>query len=99
MLIASVDAQERYRFNNRTYEEWVGRSRAEVTGKTLREVLGETFYGAIAANVAAVLAGESVTYEGKQSGPTARPASPVAPMSPSSARRARWRASPSWSRT
>ena len=63
VLIASVDAQERYRFNNRTYEEWVGRSRAEVTGKTLREVVGETFYEAIAANVAAVLSGETVTYE------------------------------------
>lgn len=62
-LISFVDAEQRYRFNNRTYEEWFGHSATEVYGKTLREVLGEGAYQAIRPFVEKVLAGQQVTFE------------------------------------
>ena len=45
VLISYVDADERYRFNNRTYESWFGRKAGEVEGRTVREVMGENAYG------------------------------------------------------
>ncbi len=62
-LISFVDADQRYRFNNRGYEEWFGHSAASVYGKTLGEVLGEPAYAAIQPYVEQVLAGEQVTFE------------------------------------
>ena len=63
VLIAYVDAEERYCFNNLAYEEWVGVPREQVTGRTLKEVMGDNLYAAIAGYVKAALRGESVTYE------------------------------------
>lgn len=63
VLISYVDAQQRYRFNNRGYEEWFGYSAADIYGKTLWEVLGEAIYEKIRPYVEQVLAGQSVTYE------------------------------------
>ena len=62
-LIAYVDAEERYQFNNRAYEEWVGLPREQVTGRTMKEVLGDQIYGVVAQKVAAALSGDMVTYE------------------------------------
>jgi two-component system cell cycle sensor histidine kinase/response regulator CckA len=62
-LISYVDADERYQFNNRAYEEWFGHSRAEVQGKHPEEVLGTTAYQRIAKYVEAALGGQAVTYE------------------------------------
>jgi PAS domain S-box-containing protein len=64
VLISYVDAEQRYRFVNRTYEEWFGRPRAEVVGRTVREVLGEAAYDKARRHVEAALAGERVTFEG-----------------------------------
>lgn len=63
VLISFVDAQQRYRFNNREYEVWFGQSPTEVYGKYLWETLGESAYEAIRPYVERVLAGELVTYE------------------------------------
>ncbi len=62
-LISFVDSDQRYRFNNRAYEEWFGHPAAAIYGKTLWEVLGEPAYEAIRPYVEQVLAGEQVTYE------------------------------------
>ncbi len=62
-LISFVDADQRYRFNNRGYEEWFGYPATEFYGKHIREVLGETAYEAILPYVEQVLAGEPVTFE------------------------------------
>jgi PAS domain S-box-containing protein len=62
-LVAYVDADELYRFANRAYEQWFGRSAGEITGRTVREVLGEAAYAAIAGHVKAALAGEAVRFE------------------------------------
>ncbi|WP_292826166.1 PAS domain S-box protein [Nostoc sp. JL33] len=63
VLICFVDAEQRYRFNNRAYEEWFGHSATEVYGKHLWEVLGESAYQLLRPYVEQVLAGEQVTFE------------------------------------
>jgi len=63
ILIAFVDSQQRYRFNNRGYEEWFGHTATEVYGKHFREILGESAYEAIRPYVEQALAGQQVTYE------------------------------------
>lgn len=63
VLISFVDSEQRYRFNNRAYQEWFGHSTAEVYGKYLWEVLGEPAYQVVRPYVEQVLAGEQVTFE------------------------------------
>jgi PAS domain-containing protein len=62
-LIAYVDSEECYRVNNHAYEQWFGRPRSEVYGRTVREILGETAYAAVAPHVRAALSGRLVTFE------------------------------------
>ena len=63
VLISFVDSEQRYRFNNRAYQEWFGHPAAEVYGKHLWEVLGESAYEVLRPYVEQVLAGEQVTFE------------------------------------
>lgn len=63
VLISYVDAQQRYRFNNRRYEEWFGHPATDVYGKHLREVLGELAYEKLYPYVETVLSGREVTFE------------------------------------
>jgi PAS domain S-box-containing protein len=63
VLISFVDIEQRYRFNNRAYEEWFGHSAAEVYGKHLWEVVGESAYEVIRPYVEQVLSGQKVTFE------------------------------------
>lgn len=63
VLICYVDAQHRYRFNNVAYERWFGHSRAQITGKHLREVMGEEAYETLRPAVERALAGEHVNIE------------------------------------
>ncbi|MEH1914263.1 sensor histidine kinase [Nostoc sp.] len=61
--ISYVDSQQRYRFNNKEYEDWFGLPASEISGKHIREILGESVYQSILPYVEAVLSGEQVTYE------------------------------------
>ncbi|MEH1947868.1 MAG: PAS domain S-box protein [Nostoc sp.] len=61
--ISYVDSQQRYRFNNKEYEDWFGLSASEISGKHIREILGESVYQSILPYIEAVLSGEQVTYE------------------------------------
>lgn len=63
VLVATVDAQERYEFNNKAYEDWFGISRDELRGKTVREVLGEAAYAQLKPTIDRVLAGKRFTFE------------------------------------
>ncbi|MFM7366851.1 MAG: PAS domain S-box protein, partial [Sphaerospermopsis kisseleviana] len=63
--ISYVDAQQRYRFNNKRYEEWFGIPIAEIYGKHIKEILGESVYQKIVPYVKTVLSGNQVTYETK----------------------------------
>ncbi|MEH2084366.1 MAG: PAS domain S-box protein [Nostoc sp.] len=63
VLISFVDSQQRYRFNNRAYEEWFGHPAADIYGKYLWEVVGEPAYERVRHHVEQVLAGEQVRFE------------------------------------
>jgi diguanylate cyclase (GGDEF)-like protein/PAS domain S-box-containing protein len=62
-LVAYVDAGERYRFNNRAYETWLGVPRGDIAGRTVREIWGERLYSRIRPNIERALRGERVTHE------------------------------------
>jgi len=63
VLISYVDSEHRYRFNNKTYEEWHGLSREEIYGKHVREILGEEAYRNILTYIEKALSGKKVSYE------------------------------------
>jgi PAS domain S-box-containing protein len=68
-LISYVDANQRYQFINRTYEVWFSRSRDEILGKSVHELLGETVYRMVEPYINQALAGQSTTYEAEISYP------------------------------
>ncbi|QYO65138.1 PAS domain-containing protein [Leptolyngbya sp. 7M] len=61
--ISYVDASSRYRFVNRTYEDWFNCKKADILGKTVEEVIGASAYQRVRQYVERALAGETVTYE------------------------------------
>lgn len=63
VLVSYVDHEERYRFVNKTYEQWFGKSPAEIHGATMREVLGEAGYEPVREQVRAALAGKEVKFD------------------------------------
>jgi len=62
-VISYVDSEQRYRFSNKTYEEWFGQARTAIIGRHVREVLGEQAYKRIQARVEAALSGVPQTFE------------------------------------
>ena len=62
-LVAYLSRDERYRQVNRAYEEWFGRSAAELLGKHISDVLGAKAYETVRPHVAAALTGQPVSYE------------------------------------
>lgn len=63
VLVSYVDADQRYRFNNKAYEDWFGHSAAEIYGKHIRDVVGEAAYRLLRPRIETVLSGQEVTYE------------------------------------
>ncbi|MDZ8025353.1 MAG: AAA family ATPase [Nostoc sp. DedQUE11] len=63
VCITYVDANQRYRFANRTYEEWFELSRGEILGKHICENLGEASYQVVQPYINQALAGQITTYE------------------------------------
>ena len=63
VLIARVDADRRYVFANRAYEDMLGIPAARVVGRTMAEVLGAEAYETVRPFVDRVLAGEAVEYD------------------------------------
>jgi PAS domain S-box-containing protein len=63
VLISFVDADRRYQFNNRRYEEWFGHSRDAIRGRHMREVLGEAAFERLRPHVEAALGGRAVEFE------------------------------------
>ena len=62
-LVAYVDADRRYRFCNRAYEQWFGRPGTEIEGNHLRDVLGDAAYQGVRTHIDRVLDGEPVSFE------------------------------------
>jgi two-component system, OmpR family, sensor histidine kinase VicK len=63
VLISYVDNQQRYRFNNQAYEDWLGKAPADIHGCSLQMLWGKDCYRNMRSPVKAALSGESVTYE------------------------------------
>jgi PAS domain S-box-containing protein len=63
VLISYIDADCRYRFNNRAYEDWFGISRDAVAGLHMREVLGEAAFEQLRPMIDRALAGEQVSFD------------------------------------
>jgi two-component system, OmpR family, sensor histidine kinase VicK len=63
VLIAYVDKQQRYRFNNEAYQTWLGLSPHTINGWHLREVHGEEEYQQTQQYIEIALAGRTVSYE------------------------------------
>ena len=63
LLVAYVDSEQRYRFNNQAYQRFHGFSPRELYGMTMLELLGEDHYRAVQPHIEEVLAGRPVTFE------------------------------------
>jgi two-component system, OmpR family, sensor histidine kinase VicK len=63
VLIAYVDAKQRYQFNNAAYHSWLGKLPAKIQGKTLKQVWGNAIYPQMQPWLKTALAGATVNYE------------------------------------
>jgi PAS domain S-box-containing protein len=61
-LIAYVDSNQRYRFNNNAYTEWFGISPEQALGRSIRDVVGEGVYRRVGPYVERALAGENIRF-------------------------------------
>ena len=71
VLVSYVDLEKRYRLNNQLYEEWFELPTSEITGKLMREIIGEEAYQISSPNLDRAFAGERITYERKMRFPDA----------------------------
>jgi diguanylate cyclase (GGDEF)-like protein/PAS domain S-box-containing protein len=62
-LISYVDREQRYRFSNRTYDDWFGIAHERMQGRTIAEVFGEEAYGRMRQEIERCMRGESVEFE------------------------------------
>ncbi|MDZ7966131.1 MAG: AAA family ATPase [Nostoc sp. DedSLP03] len=72
VCISYVDADRRYCFVNRTHEVWFSRSREQILGKHIREILGERAYQLVEPYIAQAFAGQTATLEVEMSLPTGK---------------------------
>ncbi|MBD2077109.1 AAA family ATPase [Phormidium sp. FACHB-592] len=63
VCIAYIDAKQRYRLVNYTYEIWCCCSRNEILGKSIREFIGDAMYSEVEPYMNQVLAGQTTTFE------------------------------------
>lgn len=63
VLIGYVDAERRYRFANRRYEEWFGLAPEKIIGRGVTEVLGEALEANVERHIEAALSGREVQHE------------------------------------
>ena len=61
--VAYVDRNQRYRFVNKAFLDWLGKRDAEVLGREVIEVLGRDVFQLYRAYIDAALSGERTTYE------------------------------------
>ncbi|HVL34370.1 MAG TPA: EAL domain-containing protein, partial [Burkholderiales bacterium] len=62
-LISYIDRGQRYRFSNRTYDDWFGIPQERMYGRTVAEIFGDAAYERIRPHFERVLAGEEVQFE------------------------------------
>ena len=69
-LVSRLDTEQRFRFANRAYGDWLGVDPASLIGKSLVDVYGEAAYRNIRSHIEQALAGERVVYEREMSTPS-----------------------------
>src|SRR5439155_23565662 len=62
-LISYVDREQRYRYSNRTYNDWVGIPHEGMQGRTVAEVCGDEAYSRMRPEIERCLAGASVQFQ------------------------------------
>jgi diguanylate cyclase (GGDEF)-like protein/PAS domain S-box-containing protein len=62
-LISYVDREQRYRFSNRTYDDWFGIAHERMQGRSLVEIFGEEAHGRMRQYIERCIAGEAVEFE------------------------------------
>jgi diguanylate cyclase (GGDEF)-like protein/PAS domain S-box-containing protein len=62
-LISYVDREQRYRFSNRTYDDWFGIPYQRMQGRTVSEVFGDEAYGRMRPDIERCLGGANVQFE------------------------------------
>ena len=62
-LISYVDRDQRYRYSNRTYDDWFGIPHETMRGRTIAEVFGDDAYGRMRPDIERVLGGANVQFE------------------------------------
>ena len=68
-LVSRLDLEERFRFANRAYRDWLHIEPSSLLGRSLCEVYGEPAYSGFRHHIEAVLAGARVVYERELSTP------------------------------
>lgn len=63
MLIAYLDHDQLYRFNNAAYEEFYGLSLDEISGRSFREIVGDEVYNRLEPYIDKTLHGKKVQFE------------------------------------
>ncbi|MFG6101476.1 ATP-binding protein [Leptothoe sp. EHU-05/26/07-4] len=63
VLIAYVDAQQCYRFNNQAYNSWLGQDPTDLYGNPIKAFKDPDYYETIRPHIEAALSGNQVTYE------------------------------------
>jgi len=62
-MVGYIDLERRYRFNSRYYETWLGKPLSDISGRLVRDVLGEATYASIRENLDRAFAGERIDFE------------------------------------
>jgi diguanylate cyclase (GGDEF)-like protein/PAS domain S-box-containing protein len=62
-LISYLDRESRFRFSNRTYDDWFGIPQERMHGRTVAEVFGEEIHARMKPHIERVLAGDEVEFE------------------------------------
>ena len=63
ILIGYVDKNEVYQYTNKGYSDWYSHPEGAVTGRPVRDVVGEHVYAQVREQVRKALAGQQVSYE------------------------------------
>ena len=69
VLISRWDLEQRFRFVNRAYRDWLGIEPALILGRSVREVYGDKAYNGFRHHIDAALAGARVVYEREMATP------------------------------
>lgn len=72
VLICSVDAEQRYVFNNQTYEDWYQIPLGDFQSRYLWDVMGDAYYAQAQPHIEAALAGQEARFEAEVTTPDGR---------------------------